>query len=302
MSDDGLKNAPPRRRKPALGRGLGALIPGSDSGGESTSRDFLLCEVGRISPNRYQPRRNFPEPELEELSRSIAEQGVIQPLIVRRTPEGYELVAGERRLRAARMAGLERVPVVIKPLTDAQVLEMALVENIQRADLNPVEEAEAYHRLMTEFDLTQERVADRVGKSRSAVANFLRLRGLPDPVREALAEGRLTMGHAKALLGVESPARQLELARRVLEKGLSVRETERLAARLREPAPAEDAPGAEPDSETIHLNHLAEDLARRFGTRVKIQRRGQKGRVELEFYNDDDLDRLLRLLNPDEEP
>ncbi|MFP4031907.1 MAG: ParB/RepB/Spo0J family partition protein [Desulfococcaceae bacterium] len=302
MSDDRASNTSPRRRKPALGRGLGALIPAADPAEEAAGRDFQLCELDRISPNRYQPRRRFPQAELEELSRSIAEQGVIQPLIVRRNPDGYELVAGERRLRAARMAGLERVPVVIKPLTDAQVLEMALVENIQRADLNPVEEAEAYHRLMTEFDLTQERVADRVGKSRSAVANFLRLRGLPDPVREALAEGRLTMGHAKALLGVESPARQLELARRVLEKGLSVRETERLAARLRAPAPADEVPDPEPDSETIHLNHLAEDLARRFGTRVKIQRRGQKGRVELEFYNDDDLDRLLRLLNPDQEP
>ncbi len=300
MSDDRARNAPPRRRKPALGRGLGALIPAADSAEESAGRDFQLCEVDRIAPNRYQPRRSFPEAELEELSRSIAEQGMIQPLIVRRTPEGYELVAGERRLRAARMAGLARVPLVIKALTDAQALEMALVENIQRADLNPVEEAEAYHRLMTEFDLTQERVADRVGKSRSAVANFLRLRGLPDPVREALAEGRLTMGHAKALLGVESPARQLELARRVLEKGLSVRETERLAARLREPPPATEASDEEPDSETVHLTHLADDLARRFGTRVKIRRRGKKGRVELEFYNDDDLDRLLRLLSPDE--
>jgi ParB family transcriptional regulator, chromosome partitioning protein len=302
MSEDSARGEAPsrRRRKSALGRGLGALIPAVDPAEDTGERDFLLCEPDRIAPNRFQPRRDFAEAELADLSRSIAEHGVIQPLVVRRNTEGYELVAGERRLRAARMAGLERVPVIVKRLTDARVLEMALVENIQRADLNPVEEAEAYHRLMDEFGLTQEQIAEQVGKSRSAVANFLRIRGLPDPVRQALAEGRLSMGHAKALLGVEPAARCVEIARLVLDRELTVRETERLAARLREAAPPEKAP--EPDSISIYMNHVADELARRFGTKVHIRRRGSKGRLEIEFFGDDDLDRLLRLLNPDEAP
>lgn len=302
MSEDSARGEAPsrRRRKSALGRGLGALIPTVDPSEDTGERDFLLCEPDRITPNRFQPRRDFAEAELADLSRSIAEHGVIQPLVVRRNTEGYELVAGERRLRAARMAGLERVPVIVKRLTDARVLEMALVENIQRADLNPVEEADAYHRLMDEFGLTQEQIAEQVGKNRSTVANFLRIRGLPDPVRQALAEGRLSMGHAKALLGIESASRRIEIARLVLERDLTVRETERLAARLREEARPEKAP--EPDSISIYMDHVADELARRFGTKVHIRRRGSKGRLEIEFFGDDDLDRLLRLLNPDEAP
>lgn len=304
MSEDSARGTPARRRrKPALGRGLGALIPTSAPEAEGGERDFRLCEPDQIAPNPFQPRRRFDEDELAELSRSIAEQGVIQPLIVRPNDHGFELVAGERRLRAARMAGLDRVPVVVRTLTDTQLLAMALVENIQRADLNPLEEAEAYHRLMVEFDWTQEQVADQVGKSRSAVANFLRLRGLPDVVRQGLSEGDLTMGHAKALMSLSTPAQQLELARRVIEKGLSVREAERLAARLRDATPApEEAPEPAPDSEAVYMAHVTEALCRRFGTRVEIRRRGKKGRLEIEFYNDDDLDRLLRLLNPDDGP
>ncbi|MGD8367598.1 MAG: ParB/RepB/Spo0J family partition protein [Desulfobacterales bacterium] len=281
-----------QRKKLALGRGLDALIPDLAPEPE-TPGDFFECEVDRIRPNRFQPRRDFLDADLEELSRSIAEQGVIQPLLVRRDGDSFELIAGERRLRAAKMAGLEQVPVVVKTVNDAELLALSIIENIQRADLNPVEEADAYRRLMDEFGLTQEQVADRVGKSRPAVANYLRLRGLPEPIKASIVSGELTMGHARALLGAETASRQLAAWRSVVKKGLSVRETEALIRRLKKEAqtPKPTRPAAEP-----YFSDLADRLSRRFGTRVKIQRRGKKGRLEIEFYSDDDLDRLLALL------
>ena len=289
-----------KKRKMALGRGLDALIP--DLGGMDTIADtrtppqkaYFLCDLDMIRPNRYQPRRRFPEAELEELADSIRSQGIIQPLLVRSDDVGYELVAGERRLRAATLAGLKKVPVVVKDITDAKMLEISIVENIQRENLNPMEEAEAYHRLITEFDLTQDQAAERVGKSRSAVANFLRLRQLSEPIKTSILEGSLSMGHARALLGADSPAKQQAAWREVIAKKLSVRQTEALIKRINAEKKSTTVPELTPEQR--YFNDVSEELSRYYGTRVKIHRKGKKGRVEIDFFSDDDLGRLLELL------
>jgi len=286
-------DSPPKRKKLALGRGLGALIPDGDSS-PNTSDDYFLCDIGLIRPNRFQPRRDFSEGDLEELVSSIREQGILQPLIVRKSEAGFELIAGERRLRASRRAGLAQVPVVVKVVNDDKLLELSLVENIQRADLNPIEEAEAYHRLITQFNLTQDQAAARVGKSRSAVANFLRLRQLPEQIKESIVAGGLSMGHARALLSSENPAQQLTAWRAVIAKGLSVRETEDLMRRLKAEKKAPRV--SMKSSDAAHLTGLAEDLARRLGTKVTIRTSGRQGRIEIEFYTNDDLDRLVERL------
>ena len=282
-----------KTKKIALGRGLDALIPGIDTV-EDRSKEYFQCDIELIRPNRFQPRLRFSDDELEELSRSIKEHGIIQPLLVREDDNGYELATGERRLRAAKISGLSHVPVVVKNITDSDLLEMSIVENIQREDLNPMEEAEAYNMLITEFDLTQDQVAVRVGKSRSAVANFLRLRQLPEQIKISIIDGALSMGHARALLGAKTSAQQNAVWRSVISKGLSVRETENLIKRLKseEIKPKESSPS----SEQRYLLSLAEDLSRHFGTQVQIKRRGQTGTVEIKFYSNDDLDRLLSLL------
>jgi ParB family chromosome partitioning protein len=277
----------------ALGRGLEALIPDFEPEGQSP-RDYFLCAIDLIRPNRYQPRQRFSDDDLAELSESIKAQGILQPLLVRRIDHGYELVAGERRLRAARKAGLTQVPVVYRDVSDAELLEMSIVENIQRQDFNPIEEAEAYHRLVSEFKLTQDQAAERVGKSRSAVANFLRLRNLPQQIKDSISDGSLSMGHARALLGVEKRAVQLDIWRRVIARALSVRETEILVRRLRTETTPRRPPSA--TSETRYFTDVAADLSRRYGTKVSIKRRGKVGRLEIEFYGDNDLDRLLGLL------
>jgi ParB family transcriptional regulator, chromosome partitioning protein len=286
-----------KRKKLALGRGLGALIPDAagpepDASG-SSGRDYLECDVELIQPNRFQPRTHFDGEEMAQLSESIRVQGVLQPLLVRRLEMGYELVAGERRLRAAKMAGLVKVPVIIKDVSNAEMLEMAIVENIQRENLNPIEESEAYHRLIMEFGLTQEQAATRVGKSRSAVANFLRLRQLPDAIKESITDGRLSMGHARALLGADNQVHQNAAWRAIIRKSLSVRQTEDLVKRLKNAAEAVER--KKNDSVDRHLARLAEGLSQRFGTKVQIKRRGKRGRLEIEFYSDDDLNRLLEL-------
>ena len=288
-----------KRKKLALGRGLGALIPemAPATSGDSAGQDktFLECDIDLIRPNHYQPRSHFAPEELAQLSESIRNQGVLQPLLVRRQEVGYELVVGERRLRAAKMAGLEKVPVVVKDVSNAEMLEMAIVENIQRENLNPMEEAEAYHRLIREFGLTQEEAAARVGKSRSAVANFLRLRQLPELIKESITDGRLSMGHARALLGADNAAQQNMAWRAVMGKSLSVRQTEELVKRLRKAADTVER--KKNGSEERHLTSLADSLSRRFGTKVQIKRRGKKGKLEIEFYSDDDLNRLLELFD-----
>ena len=284
---------PRKRKKLALGKGLDALIPDIDPRAED-QREYFQCDINLIQPNRYQPRRRFSEDELTELCDSIKTQGIIQPLLVRKQDSGYELVAGERRLRAAKKAGLKKVPVIIKSVADEKLLEMSIVENIQREDLNPIEKAEAYHLLISEFNLTQDRAALQVGQSRSAVANFLRLRHLPDQIKESIVNGSLSMGHARALLGSETPAQQTAAWRAVISKGLSVRQTENLVKRLK--IGHKTRKKKTPGSEEIYYSELAAELARRFGTKVQIHRSGQKGKVEIEFYNSQDLDRLISLL------
>jgi len=282
-----------KTKKIALGRGLDSLLPDIDPV-ESVSKEYFQCDIERIRPNRYQPRMRFSEDELEGMARSIKEQGIIQPLLVRKDDNGFELVTGERRLRAAKKAGLDQVPVIVKNITDTDLLEMSIVENIQREDLNPMEEAEAYYQLINKFDLTQDQAAARVGKSRPAVANFLRLRQLPEQIKADIIAGALSMGHARALLGASNSAQQNAAWRAVVSKGLSVRETERLINRLN--ADKKKAKKPSDDSEQRYLLSLAEDLSRRFGTKVQIKRHGKKGKVEIAFYNNDDLDRVLTLL------
>jgi ParB family chromosome partitioning protein len=289
-----------RRRKTALGKGLDALIPDLGTVEEITASsapaqpDYFLCDTEMIVPNRYQPRQQFDAQDLSALADSIRSQGIIQPLLVRSAKVGYELVAGERRLRAATLAGLTQVPVVVRDVSDFKMLEISIVENIQREDLNPVETAEAYHRLISEFALTQDQAAERVGKSRSAVANFLRLRQLPDSIKASIVDGTLSMGHARALLAAETPAKQRAAWREVVSKKLSVRETEALVKRLNTAKKPAGPPNQSPEAR--YFKDLSEQLSRHFGTGVRIKRRGKRGRVEIDFYSDDDLDRVLGLL------
>ncbi|RUA02938.1 MAG: chromosome partitioning protein ParB [Deltaproteobacteria bacterium] len=297
MGTKKARNTPPspvkKRKKIALGKGIDALIPGF-SEDDARGPDFFLCAIDRIHPNRYQPRKHFNDEELADLARSIEEQGVLQPLLVRADTIDFELIAGERRLRAAKLAGLTQVPVIVKDISDAELLQVAIVENIQREDLNPLEEADAYYQLMTEFDLTQDQTADRVGKSRSAVANFLRLRQLSGKIKASLADGRLRMGHARALLSIENTALREKAWQVILKKRLSVRNTERLVKQLKRQKPTSRRPVSDPDR--IYFDGLAEGLSRDLGTKVKIDRRGKKGAVTIEFYSDDDLDRLIEIL------
>jgi len=282
-----------KRKKLALGKGLGALIPDVETARERRA-DYFYCDIDLIRPNRFQPRQRFAEAELEDLKNSIKEQGILQPLLVRKDKNGYELIAGERRLRAAKLAGLAQVPVVLKKISDSKLLEISIVENIQRENFNPIEEAEAYHRLIAEFSLTQDQAANRVGKSRSAVANFLRLRQLPDEIKESIREGSLSMGHARALLGISAADQQLTTWRAVVAKNLSVRQTEALIRRLKSEKKRPKVTAA--TSEDRYFSDMAQELSRHFGTKVMIRKSGQRGKVEIDFYSHDDLDRLIGLL------
>ena len=287
-----------KRRNTGLGKGLDALFPDIGVNQEESSGNLLECDVDKIAPNPYQPRRAFPENEMVELADSIKVQGILQPLLVRESSsDGYELIAGERRLRAAKMAGLFKVPVIIKNIGDTELLELSIVENIQRQNLNPMEEAEAYLRLLTEFKMTQEKVARQVGKSRSAVANFLRLNQLPNDIKSSIKDGLISMGHARALLGAETSALQRQAWKIVILRGLSVRATEALIQRLNSEKQNAKKPPKRP--EDIYFSTIEEDLARHFGTKVMIKQRGQKGKVEIEFYGNDDLDRLLTMFKSD---
>jgi ParB family transcriptional regulator, chromosome partitioning protein len=289
----------------ALGKGIGALIPTASprrSGGSGTlgapSADAIAAQqnavrfvsIDDVAVNPRQPRTRFDDHELDELARSIAESGVLQPILVRRAEGGrYELIAGERRLRACRQAGLREVPALVRETTDQESLMLAIVENVQRADLDPLEEAHAYQSLIDEFGLTQEEVARRVGKSRPAVTNSLRLLQLPTDAQEEIAAGRLSAGHARALLSVPSEDARRNLASEIVHRGLSVRDAER-AARRGSPAPT---PRRDPD-----LVRMEADLARALGTKVRIQTgRGGNGHVEIDFFSDDDLARLVERLS-----
>jgi len=278
-------------KRQVLGRGLDALIPGVDTS-DLGPTSFFYCDIDAIRPNPYQPRRTFAKNELRSLADSIKEKGIIQALVVRPVSTGYELIVGERRWRSAQLAGLKQVPVVVKDVSTAEMLELALVENIQREDLNPLEKAEAYYSLMKEFDLTQEKVAKRVGQDRSTVANFLRLRHLPKEIQTDIVNNTLTMGHARALMGAETPAQQKAVWRRIISKDLTVRATEALVKKLKghKGKTTKSRPAS---SENVYLHKVADDLTRHLGTKVRIVRRGKRGRVEIEFYGNDDLDRLI---------
>lgn len=292
---------PKKRRTTGLGKGLDALFPNIGVSGpepEADQGNLLECDVDRIVPNPYQPRRDFPENEMAELADSVKVQGILQPLLVREAAAGgYELIAGERRLRAAKMAGLFKVPIIVKNIDDNELLELSIVENIQRQNLNPMEEAEAYLRLLSDFKMTQEKIARQVGKSRSAVANFLRLNQLPNDIKSSIKDGLISMGHARALLGAETSAMQREAWKLVILRGLSVRATEDLIQRMN--AEKERIKKTEKRPHDAYFMTVEEDLARHFGTKVNIRRRGQRGKVEIEFYSNEDLDRLLGLFKPE---
>lgn len=280
-------------QKKVLGRGLGALIPQKQgqpvAHHQPPAAGLMELRIDQIIPNPYQPRKAFNEASIEELARSVREHGIVQPLVVTRAGDRYKLIAGERRFRAAQKAGLDTVPVVVKELMrEGDALEIALVENIQREDLNPMEEATAYHQLHEEFGLTQEEISRKVGKERSTVANFLRLLKLPESVKKILAAGQLSMGHARALLAVESARKQEHLAERVVKRGLSVRQTEMLAA---EGSPKVGEKKKEKEKD-VFTRDAEERLTRTLKTRVEIDRRRRGGVIQIRFSSEDDLIRL----------
>ncbi|HEV7238677.1 MAG TPA: ParB/RepB/Spo0J family partition protein [Thermoanaerobaculia bacterium] len=279
-------------QKKALGRGLGALIPSRPVEPPSASTGMAHVAIDQISPNPYQPRKIFNDASIEELARSVREHGIIQPLVVTRIGDNkYRLIAGERRFRAAQKAGLDSVPVVIKEsMADGDILQVALIENIQREDLNPIEEAYAYHQLHEEFQLTQEEISKRVGKERSTVANFLRLLKLPDSVKKLLAAGQLSMGHARAILAVDSAKKQEQLAERVVKRNLNVRQTEMLAA---ESSPKAEQPEKEKD---VFTRDAEERLARTLRSKVEIDRKRRGGVIHIRFGSEDELIRLVEEL------
>jgi ParB family chromosome partitioning protein len=278
------------RGSSALGRGLASLIPQR----HSNPAAVVDVPLARVSANPFQPRRRIDDAVLEELAASIREHGVLQPVLVTETIDGYQLVAGERRVRAARLAGLERIPALVRQLADRDQLEIALVENVQRADLDPIDEASAYRQLIDDFGLTQEGVADRVGKSRAAVANTLRLLDLHPEVQAAIAEGRISEGHGRALGGL-APDGQRHVLGTVIGQALSVRQTEELVRRLRQPKQAVPAAAAAPRLDP-DLERVEEDLRQRLGTKVSLSRSRKGGRIVIEYYSDEELGRLYERL------
>lgn len=288
--------------KKGLGRGLGALIPGASEPRLETDGGALSfrVEVDRITPSPFQPRRTFDEAKIDELAASIRNQGIIQPLVVRRKGDGYELIAGERRWRAAMRAGLTQVPIVVRDASDHEALQLALVENLQREDLNPIEEANGYRRLQEEFQWSQEEMAEKVGKSRPAIANSMRLLSLPTEVQQEVSSGNLPAGQARALLGLHTEPLILSAYREVLAKGLSTRETEKLVRHLllgrrrRRQVPLID-----PD-----LRSIVEELQRLLGTRVRLlpKARSARGKIEIEYYSLPDLDRIIQTIKRNPQP
>ncbi len=280
-----------------LGRGLNALL--GDPVLQDQGEGSVSLPISQVEPGLNQPRKRFDPEALAELADSIREHGIIQPLTVRRLSSGYyQIIAGERRWRAAKQAGLDEVPAVIIEADDRKVMEIGLIENLQREDLNPAEEARGYQVLMNEYGMTQDQVAQRMGKSRPAVTNALRLLNLPEDLMALVEEGKLSAGHARALLGAPTPALQRQGARAVLDKGLSVRQTEALVKALQK----EKKPKVRTeDMLAIYLADLEKNLGSQLGRKVHIQHRGKKGKLELEYYSEDDLETLLRLLNYSQE-
>lgn len=294
-----------------LGKGLDALIPSSlgndTSKGTSTKEKQekkeekkegeTLVNITKVEPNREQPRKNFDEDALEELAESIKQFGLLQPILVQDRKTYYEIIAGERRWRAAKKAGLKEVPVIIKNLTEQEIVEISLIENIQREDLNPIEEALAYKKLLTEFNLKQDEVAERVSKSRTAVTNSMRLLKLCDDVQQMIINDMISTGHARALISIEDPEQQYIIAQRVFDEKLSVRDVEKLVKDLGKPAKAKKAPVTDEALAAIYQD-IEEKLKQRLSTKVSITSKGNgTGKMEIEFYSHDDLDKLVDLLS-----
>jgi len=280
-------------KRVALGKGLGALIPEFE---KEESRTLLFCGIEEIVPNRSQPRKHFDESKLQELAESIKEKGILEPLIVRRVDGGYELIVGERRWRAAQKAGLKEVPVLVKEIEGREVLEFSLIENLQREDLNPIEEAEAFKRLIEEFNLSQGELATRIGKDRTTIANVLRLLKLPSEIRNHLLQNRITSGHARAILSLETKEKQKELCALIIQKGLSVREAEALAKRWSEKPKRVVTPTKRGSDLESQLSSLQDSLRRHLGTKVHITQKGKRGKIEIEYYSFEDLERIIEAI------
>ncbi len=274
----------------ALGKGLGALIPEKPSSEFEGKKAFQVCGIEEIQPNPFQPRKAFGNGQLQELVSSIREKGILQPLVVRRKGNSFELIAGERRWRAAQKAGIKEVPILIKEVPETEILELSLIENIQRENLNPIEEAEAFKGLMDQFHLTQEEISKKVGKDRTTVTNMIRLLKLPQEIKQSLSDGLISMGHGRAFLSLEGADKQRMALKKVLSAGLSVRQTESLVKKIHGKS---HVARAKKDPE---WNPLVEELQRVLGTKVKIVGRGKRGRIEIEFYSPEELERILDLL------
>jgi ParB family transcriptional regulator, chromosome partitioning protein len=291
--------------KPALGRGLGALLGGSSpataspTAPQDTREQIQRVPIDRVQPCSFQPRKTFPEDSLRELADSIREQGILQPLIVRQRDTHFELIAGERRWRAAQLAGLTELPVIVREADDRASLELALIENLQRENLNPIEEAHGFSQLIDQFQLTQEEAALKVGKSRAAVANAMRLLKLAPEIQAHVRDGRLSVGHAKVILALNHYEEQKLAAERILKKSLNVRQTEELIAALQSPAgtpsPGAKSAAAPALNRDAHVAAVENRLQERFGTRVRLRYRHGKGSMEIHFFNDDDLERILQI-------
>ena len=279
--------------KRGLGKGLSALIPGA---GQEVGGEVLELSISEVLPNPEQPRTDINEDQINELADSIKKVGVLQPILVRAHGAGYQIIAGERRWRAAQAAGLERVPVRVMAISDTEALALALIENLQRSDLNPVEEARGYRRLITEYGMTQAELADRVSKSRSAVTNTLRLLDLPEDIQEQLYQGRLSAGHARAILSIPDDDRRHTLARKCVDEGLSVREAESLAKLLAAGASISAPRPVTPKSYKI----VARKLRRLLSTNVRVRQTAKKGKIEIDFHDEGDLERIMRLLTEGE--
>lgn len=274
-----------------LGKGLDALI--SNSMNDSGNTEVMDISLKECRPNPYQPRKSFTEEAIEELKQSILEYGVIQPIIIRASIKGYEIVVGERRFRAAKAAGLETIPAIVKEMNDGKMMELALLENLQREDLTPVEEAYAYHNLMNELKLTQEDLSERLGKSRSHIANTVRLLTLPEKVIAFVNENVLSMGHGRALLGLKEKAQIEPLAKKIIREKLNVRQVEKVIQQLNEvPVKKTEMPNKD-----IFLLEQETSLRERFGTSVRIHKGKRKGKIEIEFYGNEDLERIIEVLN-----
>ena len=285
-----------QNKKGGLGRGIGALMSGGDTdiiNGSNDENRIIYIDINKISPNRKQPRKAFDDESMAELTESIKIHGIIQPITVKTTENGYEIIAGERRWRASRMAGLKEIPCIVRSYSEKDNILVALIENLQREDLNPMEEAAAYKYVSDNFNMTQEELSKNVGKSRSYVANTLRLQKLPEEIQQMIVDGKLSAGHGRALLGLDSPEKQVELALKIDENGLSVRETEAAVTNILNPV----SKGKSSERSASVYKEIETRITENIGTKVRIKEKNDKGTIQLSFYSRDELERLIEWLS-----